>query len=49
MTVSETRMGQARYTEFMTLSLHDIWQAETKAKANAAFDFFVETYGVKWD
>tara|TARA_R110001599_G_scaffold30499_9_gene102583 strand:+ start:21625 stop:22746 length:1122 start_codon:yes stop_codon:yes gene_type:complete len=29
--------------------LHDIWQAETKAKANAAFDFFVETCGVKWD
>ena len=29
--------------------LHDIWQAETKAAANAAFDFFVETYGVKWD
>jgi len=29
--------------------LHDIWQAETKAKANAAFDFFVATYGVKWD
>ena len=29
--------------------LHDIWQAETKAKANAAFDFLVETYGVKWD
>jgi transposase-like protein len=29
--------------------LHDIWQAETKAKANTAFDFFVETYGVKWD
>ena len=25
------------------------WQAETKAKANVAFDFFVETYGVKWD
>jgi len=25
------------------------WQAETKAKAKAAFDFFVETYGVKWD
>ena len=24
-------------------------QAETKAKANVAFDFFVETYGVKWD
>lgn len=29
--------------------LHDIWQAETKAKANVAFDFFVEAYGVKWD
>ena len=29
--------------------LHDIWQAETKAEANVAFDFFVETYGVKWD
>ena len=29
--------------------LHDIWQAETKTKANAAFDFFVETYGVKWE
>jgi putative transposase len=29
--------------------LHDIWQAETKAEANAAFDFFVGTYGVKWD
>ena len=29
--------------------LHDIWQAETKAKANAAFDFFVDTYGVKWE
>ncbi len=25
------------------------WQAETKAKANVAFDFFVETYEVKWD
>ena len=29
--------------------LHEIWQAETKATANAAFDFFVETYGVKWE
>ena len=29
--------------------LHDIWQAEKKAEANVAFDFFVETYGVKWD
>ena len=29
--------------------LHDIWQAETKATANVAFDFFVETYGAqKW-
>ncbi len=27
--------------------LHDIWQAETKAEASAAFDFFVETYRVK--
>ena len=29
--------------------LHDIWQAETKAGVGAAFDFFVETYGVKYD
>jgi putative transposase len=29
--------------------LHDIWQAETKAEASAAFDFFVETYRVKCD
>lgn len=29
--------------------LHDIWQAETKAEANASFDFFVETYGVKYE
>lgn len=29
--------------------LHDIWQAETRAAATVAFDFFVETYGVKWD
>lgn len=29
--------------------LHDIWQAETRAAAAAAFDFFVEAYGVKWD
>lgn len=29
--------------------LHDIWQAETKADAEAAFDFFIETYGVKYD
>jgi putative transposase len=25
------------------------WQAETKAEANIAFDFFVASYGVKWD
>jgi len=25
------------------------WQADTKADANVAFDFFVEAYGVKWD
>jgi len=29
--------------------LHDIWMAETKAEAEAAFDFFVEAYGVKYD
>ena len=29
--------------------LHDIRQAETKAEAEAAFDFFTETYGVKYD
>ena len=29
--------------------LHDIWQAETKAEAETAFDFFTETYGVKYD
>ncbi|SPJ26513.1 IS256 family transposase [Palleronia abyssalis] len=29
--------------------LHDIWQAETRATAGAAFDHFVEVYGVKWD
>jgi putative transposase len=29
--------------------LHDIWQAETRAAASAAFDFFAEAYGVKWD
>ncbi len=29
--------------------LHDIWMAETKAAAEAAFDFFVEAYGVKYD
>jgi transposase-like protein len=30
-------------------NLKDIWMAETKAKADAAFDFFVEAYGVKYD
>ncbi len=29
--------------------LHDIWQAETKAQASAAFDHFIETYGVKYE
>jgi len=29
--------------------LHDIWQAETRKDADAAFDFFVETYGAKYD
>ena len=27
----------------------DIWMAETKKEANAAFDLFVETYGVKYE
>ena len=29
--------------------LHDIWQAETRVNAEAAFGFFVTTYGVKYD
>ena len=29
--------------------LHDIWQAGTRVEAEVAFDFFVQTYGVKWD
>ena len=29
--------------------LHDIWQAETRVDAEAAFDFFVKTYGVKYE
>ena len=29
--------------------LQDIWMAETKADAEAAFDFFVEAYGAKYD
>ena len=29
--------------------LQDIWMAETKKEANAAFDLFVETYGVKYE
>ena len=29
--------------------LHDIWQAETREDAEAAFDFFVATYGIKYD
>jgi transposase-like protein len=41
----------------LTVSLHekakadlqDIWMAETKKEANAAFDLFVETYGVKYE
>lgn len=30
-------------------ALHEIWMAETRADADAAFDAFVETYGVKYD
>jgi transposase-like protein len=29
--------------------LQDIWMAETKKEATAAFDLFVETYGVKYE
>ena len=29
--------------------LQDIWMAETKKEANAAFDLFVETYGVQYE
>ena len=29
--------------------LKDIWMAETKVGADAAFDFFVDAYGVKYD
>ena len=29
--------------------LQDIWMAETKADAEAAFDFFIEAYGAKYD
>jgi putative transposase len=29
--------------------LQDIWMAETKKEANAAFDLFVATYGVKYE
>jgi len=29
--------------------LQDIWMAETKKDAEAAFDFFVDAYGVKYD
>ena len=29
--------------------LHDIWQVETRGDAEAAFDFFVASYGVKYE
>ena len=29
--------------------LHDIWQADTKKEAEAAFDHFLELYGAKYD
>lgn len=31
------------------VDLQDIWMAETRKEANAAFDLFVETYGVKYE
>jgi putative transposase len=30
-------------------ALHEIWMAETRSDAEAAFDAFIETYGVKYD
>jgi transposase-like protein len=30
-------------------TLHEIWMAETRSDAEAAFDAFIETYGVKYD
>jgi len=29
-------------------SLHDIWQAETRADAERAYDLFVQTYDAKY-
>ena len=29
--------------------LHDIWQVETRLDADAAFDYFVACYSVKYD
>ena len=29
-------------------ALHEIWQAETRSAAHAAFDAFVQTYGAKY-
>lgn len=29
-------------------ALHEIWMAETRAEAEAAFDIFIETYGLKY-
>ena len=47
---SQVKSSQAKPNQAKAKGhLHDIWQAETKAKANVAFDFVVETYGVKWD
>jgi putative transposase len=35
--------------KFVQAKLHDIWRAETRVNADAAFDYFVATYGVKYD
>ena len=29
--------------------LHDIWMPETRKEAEAAFDLFIETYGIKYE
>ncbi|CUH40088.1 Transposase [Jannaschia seosinensis] len=35
--------------ERVKADLQDIWMAETKKEANAAFDLFVEIYGAKYE
>ena len=41
----DAKIGQAKAKGH----LHDIWQAEARVDAEAAFDCFVASYGVKYD